>query len=77
LPLLSVPEFCRIQSSAVVQSQAIRNERPREGYTKNNGLQFAVESTNQVVGGSNPSGRANFQWVLSGHMVYTLYRTHS
>jgi len=56
----AVPDFCRIQSSTVVLNTAICNERPRRGYRKINNIQFAGESSNQVVGGSSPSGRAKF-----------------
>ena len=67
----AVPDFCRIQSSTVVLNSAIRNERPRRGYRKINNIQFAGESSNQVVGGSSPSGRANQIKDLNGSIHFS------
>ena len=39
-------------------------------------LPLGTRPSNQVVGGSNPSGRANSPLVHSGHMVNTLFRRH-
>jgi hypothetical protein len=53
-----LPETCRNQSGTVVHCPENCNGTSRQNVSQNNYMSLNFGSTNQAVGGSNPSGRA-------------------
>ena len=72
----TIPTLFRHQLCFVVHCRAKSQQTPSirlyRSITYN-----APRASNQVVGSSNLSGRAISPSVLTGHMVYILFRTHS